>query len=143
MKKFILAFFLGVLFFTSASAQSEQQEVVMMKMLELKTALIQKDSVSLSKFLADDVSYGHSNGGVQTKAQLIRDVVSGVQDYKTIEPSNLNIRVYENTAVVTMQSKSNMIFQGKPLDLSMNVLLVWVKKNNDWKLIARQSVKNN
>ena len=143
MKKFILAFFLGVLFFTSASAQSEQQEVVMMKMLELKTALIQKDSVSLSKLLADDVSYGHSNGWVQTKAQLIRDVMSGVQDYKTIEPSNLNIRVYENTAVVTMQSKSNMIFQGKPLDLSMNVLLVWVKKNNDWKLIARQSVKNN
>ena len=143
MKKFILAFFLGVLFFTSASAQSEQQEVVMMKMLELKTALIQKDSVSLSKLLADDVSYGHSNGWVQTKAQLIRDVMSGVQDYKTIEPSNLNIRVYENTAVVTMQSKSSMIFQGKPLDLSMNVLLVWVKKNNDWKLIARQSVKNN
>ena len=143
MKKFILAFFLGVLFFTSASAQSEQQEVVMMKMLELKTALIQKDSVSLSKLLADDVSYGHSNGWVQTKAQLIRDVMSGVQDYKTIEPSNLNIRVYENTAVVTMQSKSNMIFQGKPLDLSMNILLVWVKKNNDWKLIARQSVKNN
>ena len=143
MKKFILAFFLSVLFFTSASAQSEQQEVVMMKMLELKTALIQKDSVSLSKLLADDVSYGHSNGWLQGKADLIRDVVSGVQDYKTIEPSNLNIRVYENTAVVTMQSKSNMIFQGKPLDLSMNVLLVWVKKNNDWKLIARQSVKNN
>ena len=143
MKKLILILFLAGCFINSVNAQSQQQEAVMMKMLGLKTALLKKDSVSLSNLLADDVSYGHSNGWLQGKADLIRDVVSGVQDYKTIEPSNLNIRVYENTAVVTMQSKSNMIFQGKPLDLSMNVLLVWVKKNNDWKLIARQSVKNN
>ena len=143
MKKIIPLFFLGMLVLHTNIAKAQQQGAILMKMLGLKTALLKKDSVSLSNLLADDVSYGHSNGWLQGKADLIRDVVSGVQDYKTIEPSNLNIRVYENTAVVTMQSKSNMIFQGKPLDLSMNVLLVWVKKNNDWKLIARQSVKNN
>ena len=115
----------------------------MMKMLGLKTALIKKDSVSLSKLLADDVSYGHSNGWLQTKAQLIRDIMSGVQDYKSIDPSNMNIRIYDNTSVVTMQSKVSLTMQGKPLDLSMNVLFVWIKKNNDWKLAARQSVKNN
>ncbi len=143
MKKTALLLLLGVLLLNVVRAQSAQQEEVMMKMLGLKTALIQKDSVSLSKLLASDVSYGHSNAWLQTKAQLIRDVVSGVQDYKSIEPSNMDIRIYDNSAVVTLQSKVNMMFQGKPLDMSMNVLLVWVKRNNDWKLVARQSVKNN
>ena len=97
MKKLLLVLFHCVLFYTVANAQSGQQEEVMMKMLSLKTALLQKDSVSLSKLLAADVSYGHSNGWVQTKTQLIRDIVSGVQDYKTIDPSDMNIRIYNNT----------------------------------------------
>ena len=143
MKKIVAVLFLCGLFINVACAQSQQQEEVMMKMWGLKTALLNKDSVALMKLLADDVTYGHSNGLVQTKAQLIRDVMSGVQDYKSIDPSNMNIRIYDNTGVVTMQSKINVIMQGKPLDLSMNVLLVWIKKNNEWKLVGRQSVKNN
>ncbi len=143
MKKIIPLFFLGMLVLHTNIAKAQQQGVIMMKMLGLKTALLNKDSISLSNLLADDVTYGHSNGWLQTKAQLIRDVVSGVQDYKTIEPSSINIRVYENAAVVTLESKSSMVFQGKPLELSMNILLIWVMKDNDWKLEARQSVKNN
>jgi hypothetical protein len=141
IKKTMLLLFTGILFFTSVHAQ--EQQVLMMKMMEFKTALIKKDSVTLSRLLADDVSYGHSNGLLQSKAQLIRDVMSGVQDYKSIEPSNMNIHIYDNTGVITMQSKISMSMQGKPLDLSMNVLLVWVMQNKEWKMVARQSVKNN
>src|SRR4030095_11744839 len=80
------------------SAQSDvQKNEVMMKMLSLKNALIAKDSVSLSGLLADDVTYGHSTGMVQTKAQLIRSVMSGEQDYKSMEPSDMNVRIYDNT----------------------------------------------
>lgn len=143
MKKlFFLLFLCGMLGY-AAKAQDSQQMAIMMKMLELKTALIQKDSISLSKLLADDVSYGHSNGWIQTRAQLIRDVVSGVQDYKAIDPSDMQIRVYDKTGVVTMKSKVNMVMQGKPLDFSLNILLVWIWNDNDWKLVARQSAKNN
>ena len=132
-----------VLWTTALFSQSPKQDAVMMKMWDLKTALLKKDSVNLTKLLADDVSYGHSNGLIQSRAQLISDVMSGTQDYKSIEPSDMNIRVYDNSAVVTMKSKIIMTMQGKALDLSMNVLLNWVYKDNDWKLVARQSVKNN
>jgi hypothetical protein len=57
-----------------------------MKMQSLRNALLAKDSVTLSSLLADDVTYIHSSGFVQTKSQLIRDVMSGFQDYKSIEP---------------------------------------------------------
>ena len=112
-----------------------------MKMLNLKNSLIAKDSVTLSGLLADDVTYGHTNGQIQTKSQLIRSVMSGEQDYKSIEPSDMDVRIYDNTGVVTMKSKVSMMYQGKPLDMDMFVTLTWIKTNGDWKLVARQSVK--
>jgi hypothetical protein len=144
MKRFLIAVFvLLTLNGSGQSGYSPEQIQVMMKMRDLKTSLVGKDSVTLSGLLADDVTYGHTNGLIQTKAQLIRDVMSGVQDYKTIEPSNMIIRVYENTGVVTMNSKVIMNYQDKPLELNMFVTLVWIKNSNDWKLVARQSVKLN
>jgi len=142
MKRFFIAIL--VLVTLKATAQpgfSAEQSQVMMKMLSLKNSLIAKDSVALSIILADEVTYGHTNGIIQTKAQLIRSVVSGEQDYKSIDPSDMKIRVYENTGVVTMNSKVSMIYQSKPLELNMFVTLVWIKNNDDWKLVARQSVK--
>jgi hypothetical protein len=120
---------------------SPEQMQIMMKMLSLKNSLIAKDSVTLAGLLADDVSYGHTNGLIQTKAQLIRSVMSGEQDYKSIEPSNMNIRMYEFTGVVTTNLKVIMNFQNNPLEMNMFATLVWIKNKNDWKLVARQSVK--
>jgi Domain of unknown function (DUF4440) len=142
MKKIILSIGVAILIPLFSIAQNNKLETeVMMKMLSLKNSLIGKDSVTLTYLLAGDVTYGHTNGIIQTKAQLIRSVMSGEQDYKTIEPSNMNIRIYENTAVVTMNSKVIMNYQDKPLEMNMFVTLVWIKNKNDWKLVARQSVK--
>lgn len=136
--KFIILF----LFISHISfAQDETKIEVMMKMLTLKNALVAKDSVALSKVLADDVTYGHTNALMQTKAELIRAVVSSEQDYKSIETSDLNVRIYENSAVVTMNAKVSMFYQKQPLDLNMKGTFIWIKKNKDWQLVARQTVK--
>ena len=137
----ILLFVLPFVFNAKAQNDSDPKMQVMMKMLSLKNALISKDSVSLSSLLSDDLTYAHSTGVVQTKAQLIRDVISGTQDYKTIEPSDMNVRIYDNASVVTTKLKVNVVSAGKTLDLNMYVTLTWVKTNGDWKLVARESVK--
>ena len=142
MHRVVLILFLLFPVAMHAHAQNDDQKAqVTMKMLSLKNALLAKDSVSLSSLLADDVTYVHSTGNVQTKSQLIRDVMSGVQDYKSIEPSDMQVRIYDNTGVVTLKLKVNVINGGKPLDLNMYVTLTWVKMNGDWKLVARQSVR--
>jgi hypothetical protein len=124
-----------------AQNNSSAQMEVMMRMATLRNSLLKKDSAALSSVLASEVTYGHSNGLIQTKAQLIRSVMSGEQDYKSIDPSKMNVRIYDNTAVVTMNSMVHMIYQGKATDLNMEVMLVWVKKDKEWQLVARQSVK--
>jgi hypothetical protein len=137
----ILAIILSALNVTAQTISAPEDMQVMMKMSELKNSLITKDSVTLSKLLAEDVTYGHTNGMIQSKAQLIRDVLSGVQDYKSIDPSDMNIRVFDHTAIVNMKSAVKMIFNNNPLEFNMYVTLVWIKKDSDWKLEARQSVK--
>ncbi len=142
-KQLIFIFFVGLvpLFVLAQNSHAQLQTEVMMKMMMLRNSLLKKDSVALSNLLADDVTYGHTNGLMQTKAQIIRSVVSGEQDYKTIEPSDMNVRIYGTTGVVTMKSKVTMLFKGSPLDMAMFVTLVWARDDKDWKLVARQSVK--
>ena len=110
-------------------------------MQDLRNAFLSKDSITLSALLADDVSYGHSTGIIQTKFQLIRDIMSDAQDYKVIEPSDMHIRIYDNAAIVVLKLKVNVIANGKPMDVNMNATLTWIKINNEWKLVARQSAK--
>ena len=141
MQKFLFILLIGLSpLLCVAQENSPKQTEVMMKMLELRNSLINKDSVSLDELLASDVSYGHTSGLIQTKAQLIRSVVSKEQDYKNIIPSDMNIRIYDNTAVVTMKSTVIMNYQGSPLNMNMYITLTWIKKNK-WQLVARQSVK--
>jgi len=143
MQKNIFLILFIIFFAINVKAQdaNDPKMQVMMKMQDLRNALLSKDSVSLSALLADDVSYGHSTGIIQTKAQLIKDVMSGFQDYKSIEPSDLNIRVYDNAAVAVLKLKTNLIANGNPMGLNLNATLTWVKINNAWKLVARQAVK--
>ena len=138
MKKLFIILVFGFIA-VSTSAQGAKTKV-MMKMSSLNNALIAKDSVALSALLADDLIYGHTNALIETKAQLIRSVMSGEQDYKTIDPSEMKIRMYDKTAIVNVRLKIHLIYKDKPTDLDMYVLLVWVK-SKDWKLEARQSVK--
>ena len=142
MKRFFIVLFVFIsLKGVAQNGSSPDQMQIMMKMQNLKNSLIAKDSVTLSNLLADDVTYGHTNGMMQTRAQLIRDVVSGVQDYQSIEPADMIVRMFEHTAIVNMKSAVKMMFNDNPLELNMNITLVWIKKDGEWKLEARQSVK--
>ena len=141
MKKFLFILLIGLSpIFSFAQDNSPKQTEVMMRMLTLRNSLINKDSVALDDVLASDVSYGHTSGLIQTKPQLIRSVMSKEQDYQNIIPSDMNIRIYDNTGVVTMKSSVIMNYQGKPLNMDMYITLVWIQKNK-WQLVARQSVK--
>ena len=141
MKYIISILLISFLPLFSIAQQDNAKMEVMMKMSALRNSLLTKDSATLTEIISTDVTYGHTNGMVQTRAQLIHDLITGVQEYKVIEPSDMIIRVYDNSAVVNINVAVKMNFQGKPLDMNMRVILVWIKMNGKWQLVARQSVK--
>ena len=115
----------------------------MTSMSSLKNALLAKDSSALEKLLSNEVQYGHSNGMIETKKALIHSITSNLQDYKNIEPFDITLNVYSNTAVARTKLKINMLFNNKPLKLNLSVLMIWLKKENKWQLIERQAVELN
>ena len=106
-------------------------------------ALLRRDTVVLKKLLSNDLSYGHSNGWVQKKSDVIGDLYNGKIIYKKIDLSKRFeiVGIGKNTASVRMTAEIDLEMNGKPLEVKLSVLQVWVWKNKHWELFARQSVK--
>lgn len=124
------------------SAETSRQEIAS-KMNLLTNALLERDSLNLDRLLDSEVTYGHSNGLHQTKAEVIRSIMSRQHDYQKIDTRSMQIRMYQNTAVVNTQVAVSMVLDSKALELQLDILFVWIQENGNWKLVARQSVRSN
>src|SRR3954462_1400005 len=102
----------------------------------------EKDDLDLlGKTLADDLTYTHSTGVLQTKAQFLDDLKSGKLKFKKIEPSDLQVRVYGTTAIINGTAKLAVVSDGQPKDVSIRFTDVWVNRAGRWQMVAWQSTK--
>ena len=107
-------------------------------MESLKQAMIHKDGQALEKLLSDDLTYTHSAGQLETKAQFVKSIASGKSIVERLDYSGTTVRVYGNTALVLggvdlYHSATNIVH--------MNILHVWMKGSGGWKMVARQATK--
>ena len=108
---------------------------------KLDKALIAKDTVVLKQLLHKDITYGHSNGWVETKADVIKDLVSGKLAYDKIESKEVKWSVTNDVATMRSTTEVNYRLDDKPGELKLHVLQVWLKTNKGWQLLSRQSTK--
>ena len=104
-------------------------------------ALIDKDSVKLKSLLLDGLTYGHSNGWIQSKSEVIGDLYNGKLTYQEINTGAEMLKLEGETGIVRTEMQIKVVMEGKPLELKLKVLEVWQWKNKHWELLARQSVK--
>ncbi len=103
-------------------------------------ALAEPDSVALKKLLSDNVSYGHSNGWVETKREVIDDLYNGKLVYKTIIVTAPAVTIQGNVASARSMADIDAVLDGKEMSFKLKVLQVWTWENGHWTLFARQSV---
>ncbi len=104
-------------------------------------ALIAKDTFILKQLLHKDVTYGHSNGWVETKAEVIKDLLNGKLSYYKIDTKDVKWTVINNVATLRNTADIKYELDGKPGELHLHVVQVWLKTNKGWQLLARQSAK--
>ena len=99
-------------------------------------AQIGADTVALDRIYADDFIGVGPSGTVRTKAQVISDFTSGDLKFQSITTDEVQVRVYENTAVET--GLSTMVGQdkGKAVPRDTRFTRVWVKQQGRWRLVA-------
>lgn len=102
-------------------------------------ATIDNDFATLEAVLADDLTYGHSNGVVDTKASYIESLRSGKTKYLTIERTPSVVRVYGDTAVVT--GTATVGLRGQPAPFALRYTLAYVRREGQWRMVAWQSTR--
>ena len=111
-------------------------------MQQLDKALLQKDETVLKSVLHKDLSFGHSNGWIQTKADILNDFASGKLTYNKIENnSSAIVTISKKYATVKTNTNAEGSVNGTAFKLTLHVMQFWINTKKGWQLIARQSAK--
>ncbi|HEY0432703.1 MAG TPA: nuclear transport factor 2 family protein [Chitinophagaceae bacterium] len=123
-----------------ASAQTDEEKLVQ-SMKDFHKDMVDKNTVSINQETEKSLSYGHSNGWVQTKNDLINDFKSGLISYQSFKEDSINVTMGDGIANVRFVADIASSMKGNQINMHLKVLEVWVKKGKRWLLFARQAVK--
>ena len=111
-------------------------------MRQLDKALLQKDEPVLRSVLHKDVSYGHSNGWIQSRSDIMNDFKSGKLVYDKIENnSSAIVNINKKYATVKTNTNAEGAVNRTAFRLTLHIMQFWIKTKKGWQLIARQSGK--
>lgn len=136
-------FFTIVLFFTSLMVVAQAEEVKLTTTIkEFHQSLVKKNTVSINQQTDKALSYGHSNGWIETKAEMIKNLETGYTSYKSIKEDSLQVTINENVAHARFVGDYEVSLNGgNAVVYHLKVLEVWVKKGKRWLLFARQAIR--
>lgn len=104
-------------------------------------AMVARDRQALEPLLADDLTYTHSTGQVESKARFLESIASGALVYRSIEPEEVVVRVYGETAVLTGRVVMRVETREQSLVLPARFTSVYVRRDGLWRLAAWQSTR--
>src|ERR1700751_4297810 len=99
-------------------------------------AQIHADRTALDRIYAADFIGVGPSGTVRTAPQVLLDFTSECLKFQSITTDEVQVRIYENTAVET--GRSTMVGQdkGRTVPRDTRFTRVWVKHQGRWRLVA-------
>src|SRR5258705_1863303 len=142
MKRLLFSVFLMLSVFQQSFGQNNMKAE--QQFLDLEThwmnAWKNKDEVAARKIMSDDfaLTSGSTTGELVYKETWIDHAMHGF-DCQSFGFDSIKVRTYGNTAVLNVWYHQVATIKRK--DWSGNALLtdVWVKKNDDWQVVARHA----
>lgn len=141
MKTCLSLLMIFLLINVTVTAQSNDEKDVTAHIESLRKAILSVNATDLDKLTADQLSYGHSSGTVEDKKEFIRKITEKVNVYTEIRFTNQVINVSGDVAIARHKAEIFTNDDGKPAQIKLLVMMVWQKQSGQWKLLARQSVK--
>ena len=121
------------------NTQTGKEGAVAAAVETLRKAIIAADRATLDKISMPELTFGHSTGRLENKAEFIDALVSGKSGFSEIALTDQTISVVNNTALVRHVLQGTQRKENK--QVKMGILTVWMEQQGQWKLMARQSVK--
>lgn len=108
---------------------------------ELRLAMIESNVEVLDKLIDNSLAFTSPNGTIATKQMDLSAHKSKIQKIINLQPSNQNITLHDNIAVVTVKMDLKGNFADIDISGQYQYLRVWQNKNGNWKIIAGSVTK--
>jgi hypothetical protein len=105
-----------------------------------RAALIAGDLKTLDALFADEMTYTHTNGKVDTKESYLQALRSGVK-YETMDLSDVSIARYDSTVVIVGVARVAVKSRSGPTGFRGRFTGVWARQQERWRFVAWQTTR--
>jgi hypothetical protein len=120
------------------SASTNDANAVAERVESLRRTMLKPDKAAFDDLLAEALSYGHTTGLVETKADVINAFVSGRAVFNALELPEQTIAFSGDIAIVRHRFNGECLNDGKPGSPRIRVVQAWHKQDGRWRLLVRQ-----
>lgn len=129
------------MFFVFCCQAQTDDEKLINTVKEFHQTLVSKKTSSINQQTDKALSYGHSNGWVETKTEMMNNLTTGYINYHSFKEDSISVLMNGNLASVRFIADIEVSVKETKGNYHLKVLEVWMKKGNRWVLFARQAVK--
>ena len=104
-------------------------------------AMVANDADALGKALADELTYSHSTGVLQTKAELLKDLAAGTMQYQQMTVLEQHFRMHGLIGIINGVVHVAVRMAGSDREFSLRYTDVYVRRSGRWQLLAWQSTR--
>ena len=123
----------------STSVEDEVVREIVDLERQAKDAALHRDAAFVERTLADDYVAITPLGQVVTKADTVAARKTAQLRYDTIEISDMVVRLYGNTAIVTARANVKGTELGEEFSGPYRFTRVWVRRNGKWLTVSYQA----
>jgi ketosteroid isomerase-like protein len=136
----LAAAFSSVTLLGSAWAEDVQEQLKKLE-TDRAAAAVKGDVATLEKQTADDYTFINLYGQMSDKSQMVNAFKTGQTKLTSDEVSDMKVRVYGNTAVITGKVDVAGTMAGKDTKAQIMFTRVYVKKGGQWQSVAFQQTR--
>jgi len=122
-----------------SSAQASAEDEIKNLEEARNQAVVHGDIAALDRMTSEDYTFITLRGELRTKSEILQGFRTGSFHYESRQISDLKVRVYGNTAVVTGRSIQKGMENGKDYSGDYRFTRVYVKQNGHWLSVALQT----
>ena len=121
-----------------AGAGHTAQEEIKQIEQERNQAVLKGDAATLDRMTSDDYTFINQRGELRTKTEILTGFKSGTFKYDARQVSDLEVRVYGDTAVVIGRAMQKGVENSKDYSGENRFTRVYVKQKGRWVSVALQ-----
>ena len=104
-------------------------------------ALANRDVAALEKMMSEDFTFVTPRGDLRTRQDVLKAVGAGSIGNEYLESSDLRIRIYADTAIVTGRAVQTAQRAGKDYTEMFRFTRVYVRRGGQWLAVALQMTR--